>query len=195
MLRGAGPGAGRCRRVQVWRWRAHCGASIERTDTGARTEAHRKGARPGTATAMPAVLCEGPSRGVGKVEGVGRRVRRAAGVNGLAQMEPCAQWIPRATRSVHQILRAVRPLYMLGGTECPGSHSKLLTVTSYSGSSIDPATVRLCSNCSGSLDNKRSLFPTKRSTNKPDTTILSPFFSLQENRCSVELTLLLHEES
>jgi hypothetical protein len=67
--------------------RAYGRASAERAATRAWAGTDRKNSRPGTAVAVPAVLRKGPGRGVDKMEGVGHRARRAADVNGLAQMD------------------------------------------------------------------------------------------------------------
>src|SRR5690348_12217444 len=60
----------------MWRVRTHGGNPAERaaTRTGAATD--RQGSRLGTTAVVPAMLCEGPSRGVDQVEGDGLNLGR-----------------------------------------------------------------------------------------------------------------------
>src|SRR3954447_7891053 len=89
----------------MWRMRPHCRIAPERAATRTWAAVDREGARPGTAAAMPVVPRKGAGGSVDQVEGDGRRARRGAHVSGLAQMEPCAQRLPRAAQACIRIAR------------------------------------------------------------------------------------------
>src|SRR4051812_20744863 len=63
----------------MWRLWPYRGAMAEPPDPRAWAETDRQGARPGTAAAVSAVLCEGAGHGVDQVADLSRR---AASING-----------------------------------------------------------------------------------------------------------------